>query len=31
MIDVEATLNVVKTLAEKNDLARREEYILATG
>jgi hypothetical protein len=29
--DVEDTLAIVKMLAEKNELARREEFILAGG
>lgn len=29
--NVQLTLDVVKTLAEKNELARREEYLLANG
>ena len=29
--DVEATLNVVKILTEKNELAKREEFILSAG
>lgn len=30
-VDVESTLNVLKLLSEKNELAKREEFILAGG